>query len=72
MERAMTSSDDPDSTVLAKRYPGLKRIGERVRIQSGPLAGEPVVIRRRLTERDSVVFTLKYDDGRIRDWEWCD
>lgn len=68
----MTNTDDPDAAVLAKRYPTLTRIGERVRIESGPLAGEPVVIRRRLTERGGVLFTLKYDDGRIREWEWND
>ena len=28
-------------------------------------------IRRRLTER-GVLFTLRYDDGRIREWEWWD
>jgi len=30
------------------------------------------VIRRRLTERGGVLFTLRYDDGRIREWEWWD
>jgi len=66
------SNDDPDAGALAERFPSLKRIGERVKIESGPLAGEPVVIRRRLTERGGVLLTLKYDDGRIREWEWCD
>ena len=64
-------ADDPDAEELAKRYPTLRRIGERVKIQAGPLAGEPIVIRRRLTEH-GVIFTLKYDDDRIREWEWWD
>ena len=68
----MTNTDDPDAAALAERYPTLSRIGERVKIESGPLAGEPVVIRRRLTERGGVLFTLRYDDGRIREWEWWD
>ena len=68
----MTNADDPDATALSERYPTLRRIGERVKIESGPLAGEPVVIRRRLTERGGVLFMLRYDDGRIREWEWWD
>jgi len=31
-----------------------------------------MVIRRRLTARQGVLFTLKYDDGRIREHEWFD
>lgn len=68
----MANTDDPDAVVLAERYPTLKRIGERVKIEYGPFAGEPVVIRRRLTERGGVLFVLRYDDGSIRDWEWWD
>jgi hypothetical protein len=64
--------NDPDAAVLQERYPKLKRVGERLKIASGPLAGDPVVIRRRLTQRDGVLFTLKYDDGRIQEWEWFD
>ena len=63
--------DDADAAELAKRHPTVRRIGDRVKIESGPLAGEPVVIRRRLTDR-GLLFTLKYDDGKIRDWEWWD
>ncbi len=63
--------DDPDAAALAERYPSLRRIGERMKIESGPLAGEPVVIRRRLTER-GVLFTFRYDDGKVREWEWWD
>jgi hypothetical protein len=66
------SENDPDAAILKERYPKLKRIGERLKIVSGPLAGDPIVIRRRLTERDGVLFTLKYDDGRIQEWEWLD
>jgi hypothetical protein len=65
-----SSEDDPDAAVLAERYPALKGVGERLKIESGPLAGEPVIIRRRLTERGGVLFTLRYDDGRIREDEW--
>ena len=66
-----SSDEDPDAATLAERYSTLRKIGERVKIESGPLAGEPVVIRRRLTEH-GVLFALRYDDGRIRDWEWRD
>ena len=66
------SENDPDAAVLQERYPKLKRVGERVKIPSGPLKGEPTIIRRRLTERNGVLFTLKYDDGRIREQEWFD
>lgn len=68
----MTNPDDPDAVVLEERYPTMSRIGERVKIESGPLAGEPVVIRRRLTVRGGVLFTLRYGDGRTREWEWWD
>jgi hypothetical protein len=64
--------DDPDAAVLQQRYPKLKRVGERIKISSGPLAGEPVIIRRRLSEKGGVLFTMKYDDGRIREHEWFD
>jgi hypothetical protein len=70
--RAHDNSDDPDALALAQRYPKLTRIGERMKIESGPLAGEPVVVRRRLTERDSVLFALRYDDGQIREFEWVE
>lgn len=65
------SENDPDAVVLQERYPGLKRLGERLKIESGPFAVEPVIIRSRLTERQGVLFTLK-DDGRIREHEWFD
>lgn len=38
----------------------------------GPLAGEPVIIRRRIIESGGILFTLRYDDGRIREHEWFD
>jgi len=66
------SENDPDAVVLQQRYPKLRRVGERLNIESGPFAGEPMIIRRRLTERQGVLFTLKYDDGRIREQEWFD
>ena len=64
------TEDDPDAAVLQKRYPKLKRVGERLKIDSGPFAGEPMIIRRGLTARGGVLFTLRYDDGRIREQEW--
>jgi len=66
------SDNDPDAAVLNERYPKLKHVGERLKIESGPLAGEPVIIRRRLAERGGVLFTLRYDDGRIQEQEWFD
>jgi hypothetical protein len=66
------NEDDPDAAILQQRYPGLKCIGERLNFESDPNAGDALIIRRRLTERGSVLFTIKYDDGRIRDWEYFD
>ena len=68
----MSNPNDPDAAVIGKRYPALKRVGEHLKIESGPLAGEPVVARRQLTERGGVLFTLRYGDGKIREWEWWD
>ena len=64
--------NDPDAAVLKDRHPELKLVGERLKIPSGPLKGEPTIIRRRLTERGGVLLTLKFDDGQIREWEWFD
>lgn len=69
----MTPSEkDPDEAILQERYPKLKRVSEKVKISSGPFKGEPTIIGRRLTEQNGVLFTLKYDDGRIREQEWFD
>ena len=57
---------------LTKQFPSLARIGQRLHIQSGPLAGDPVVLRRKLTARGGVLFTLQYDDGAVREWEFFD
>jgi len=64
--------EDPDAAILNERFPKLKHIGETVKIAGGPFAGEPTIIRRRLTERGGVLFTLKYEDGLIREQEWFD
>ena len=66
------SEDDPDAAVLQERYPKLKRVGERLKIESGSFAGEPMIIRRRLSERGGVIFTVRYDGGQIREHEWFD
>ena len=66
------SENDPDATVLQKLYPVLASVGDKLKIPSGPLAGESTIIRRCLTARKGVLFTMKYDDGRIKEWEWFD
>ena len=72
MTQSETTSpeEDRDAKTLSERFPLLRKIGDRLNIPSGPLAGEPVVIRRKLSERGGVIFTVRYDDGRIKEWEW--
>jgi hypothetical protein len=66
------SENDPDAAVLNERYPKLKRVGQRLEVEAGPFAGQPVIIRRRLADHGGVLFTLRYDDGRIGEQEWID
>jgi hypothetical protein len=64
--------NDPDAAILKERYPTLKLVGERIKILSGPLKGEPKIIRRKLTERGGVPFTLEFENGQIRGQKWID
>ena len=62
----------PDEAEMAKRFPTLARVGQQLHIPSGPFAGRPTVVRRKLTARGGVLFTLQYADGTIREWEFLD
>ncbi len=61
-----------DEAAVEARYPGLAKVGARIRIPFGPLAGEPIIIRRKLTERGGVLLSMQYADATIREWEWFD
>lgn len=64
--------DDPDKEEIERLYPGVAGIGERFEMKQGPMQGQGRFIRRKLTPRDGVLFTILYSDGKIREWEWFD
>jgi hypothetical protein len=53
-------------------YPTLLKVGDPFEMESGLMEGEGVCIKRALTARGSVLFTIRFDDGRIKEWEWFD
>jgi hypothetical protein len=63
------TDDDPAVDV---KFPGIAKVGDRIRIAVGPLAGESVIIRRQLTGRGGVLFAMRYPDGKILEHEWFD
>lgn len=64
--------DDPDKEEIERRYPGISSIGAPFEMKQGPLQGQGRFIRRKLTSREGVLFTILYSDGKIREWEWFD
>ncbi len=67
-----TDLADPDKEKIEEVYPGvILKIGDPFEMKTGPMAGRGRCIRRRLTPR-GVVFTIHFEDGSIRDWEWWD
>ena len=66
------ASDDPDGEKIEQSFPGAMRVGDRFETDRGPMTGRGRCIRRKLTPREGVLFTIQYDDGTIREWEWFD
>lgn len=64
--------NDPDKESIDRLFPGVMRVGDRYEMDCGPMKGTGRCIRRKLTPRKGVVFTIQYDDGAIREWEWFD
>ncbi len=64
--------DDPDKEEIERRYPGISAIGAPFQLKHGPQQDTGRFIRRRLTPRGGVLFTVLCSDGKIREWEWFD
>lgn len=62
---------DPDAAKIAGRYPGAKGVGDTITIATGPFTGDGIVIWRRATER-GILFGVRFKDGKVLNWEWCD
>jgi hypothetical protein len=63
---------DPDRQKIDELYPSLLKVGARFEMEQGLTKGKGMCLRRRLTERGGVLFTIEYDDGTIKEWEWLD
>jgi hypothetical protein len=64
--------DDPDKERIEKLYHVTMKIGDPFEMKTGPMQGQGRCIRRKLTPREGVLFTILYSDGKIREWEWFD
>lgn len=63
---------DPDGSDLNRLYPTLMKVGDPYDMESGLMKGKGTCIRRKLTPRGGVLFTILFTDGRIQEWEWFD
>jgi hypothetical protein len=64
---------DPDKEKIEAMYPQvIMAVGDPFEMKTGPMQGVGRCIRRKLTPRGGVLFTIHFDDGRIKDWEWFD
>jgi hypothetical protein len=63
---------DPDGQRINELYPSSLKVGARFEMEQGLMKGIGECIRRRLTERGGVLFTIKYDNGTIKEWEWME
>ena len=62
-----------DEAEIDRRWPALAKVGDTITIPSASGQLEAVtVVRRELSVRDGVLFTLRFTDGRMRTWEWFD
>lgn len=57
---------------INRLYPTLMKVGDPYEMKSGLMKGTGTCIRRSLTARGGVLFTILFTDGRIREWEWFD
>jgi hypothetical protein len=67
-----TSLEDPDKEKIDRVFPGAMKVGDPFEMKAGPMKGSGRCIRRKLTPREGVLFTIRYSDGTIREWEWFD
>jgi hypothetical protein len=64
---------DNHTDEIDSRFPGLAKTGETIQVPTSDGSTTPAtIIRRELTSKGSVVFTLRFANGRMRTWEWFD
>lgn len=65
-----TVLEDPDKEKIDHLFPRAMKVGDAFHAHAGPMKGNGRCIRRKLTPREGVLFTIQYSDGTIREWEW--
>ena len=66
------TTSDPDGVEINRLYPAVMKVGAPYEMESGLMKGNGTCIRRKLTPKGGVLFTILFTDGRIREWEWFD
>jgi hypothetical protein len=64
--------EDPDKAKIDEIYPTAMKVGDPFAMASGPMQGKGRCIRRKLSARGGILFTIHFADGSIKDWEWFD
>jgi hypothetical protein len=62
--------EDPDKEAIDRLFPQAMKVGDPFEVGAGPMKGNGQCLRRRLTPKQGVLFTIRYSDGVIREWEW--
>ena len=63
------ANNDPDRVQIDRLYPSALKVGAPFEIKTGPMTGKGTCIRRRLSQF-GVLFTILFEDGGIREWDW--
>ena len=64
--------EDPDKVKIDSLYPRAMKVGDPFEMSTGPMRGTGICIRRKLTQRGGLLFTIHFSDGTIKEWEWFD
>lgn len=64
--------EDPDKEKIDSLHPGAMQVGDAFEMKTGRMKGKGRCIRRKLTPREGVLFTILFANGTIKEWEWFD